>query len=55
MERAFEGTVQITVHSKTRKIVSRDLKNTLSLEFLSPKISSKLFPFHSAFRNWPGI
>ena len=29
MEKAFEGTVQITVQSKTRKIVSRDLKSTL--------------------------
>ena len=27
MERALKGTVQITVHSKTMKIVSRDLKN----------------------------
>ena len=33
MDRAFEGTVQITVHCKTRKIVSRDLKSTLFQNF----------------------
>ena len=45
MERASEDTVQITVHSQTRKIVSRDLKSILFQNFQVLESVQNFSPF----------